>query len=160
MTLFFRPERSSHFCVGNREGERKGQNGTASHIRAEEYADAVPVGSTRNTCIRIDKNEPTRQNPKWRKFDVDGRGELVRAARILPKHAKRASVRMTEATSEPMLFDEHNEKLRNELGIEIEDSLLPAEGEAQILIRNGLSKPVNLVEDVCLHVCLFVTLAL
>ena len=55
-----------------------------------------------------------------------------------------------------MLFDEHNEKLRNELGIEIEDSLLPAEGEAQILIRNGLSKPVNLVEDVCLYVCMSV----
>ena len=32
-------------------------------------------------------------------------------------------------------------------GSKWEDSLLPAEREAQILIRNGLSKPVNLVED-------------
>ena len=39
--------------------ERRGQNGTASLIRAEEYADAVHVGSKRNT-----KNGPTRQNSK------------------------------------------------------------------------------------------------
>ena len=74
--------------------------------------------------------------------------KLVRAARILPEHAEWVPLRMTEANSErkPILF-EHNEKHGNELGIEIEDSLLPGGEEAQILIRNGSSKPVNLVED-------------